>query len=680
MTLKTEAKQRQYLGVITEWVPWLLLFGLLTFYTTGRHPFPLTFLDSEAVPIIYAEELLTNQFRLFGSPILPAYFQFQTPMDMGSLVYLLMIPFVSFGKQIWVVRVVSILASLLTAGWLVQIAKKHLGLKNAFLLIFIMLSVPGWIFLSRFGNTDIIRAAAFTGFIYYYLEYRYINPRAIVKCLIMALILFYADFNGQVLMLVSGLVFLVMDFRYHWQRKKEFLLFLAALLAALLPWLFYLRNNPQVYVQKLASMQPVWSQSNSVLETVWKMLPGFLIGFNPLNWAAVQNSSAPAFPLGPFRGVPLFYLFLLPVGVFFLMTMIKKPTRWVWVMLFSPVVYTLLQPFTPFQMAAVLPAYFLLIGIALNAFFLFLSKKIPRHTNWFIPLTMGLMTAYGFFFLQQAMTHQQDWVNPYALKKSPFDSQEIFDFIKRYETAHPEKKYALNRTWSDHPWVLQQFFADDIDGVEYDVLHAYIDSVRVDLKDTLFLLDQKEMEQVSESGKFMEPFILNTFHLPDGSPLYYFVELTYKPEINSIIQAEMDVRREPRKETITWMGQPVEVYFPALEIGPITNLVDGNEDTLIKTDRVNPLNLVFEFSEPISVSEVQFGVGTEAVDVFITLYPDATQDALVFSRQSGPSEGNKTISIPLEGTFIVSRLTVVVQDKKASESTPIHLWEIQLKP
>jgi hypothetical protein len=282
--------------------------------------------------------------------------------------------------------------------------------------------------------------------------------------------------------------------------------------------------------------------------------------------------------------------------------------------------------------------------------------------------------------LQQALAHQQDWVNHYEVEKIRIDSQDFFEFIKQYETAHPEKKYALNRTWSDHPEILRQFFAADIDGVEYDVLNGYIDSVRVDLKDTLFLLDQKEMDQVRDSDKFMKPFILKTYRFNDGLALYYFVELTYKPEIKSIIQAELETRREPRKETLRWMGQSVDVYFPALEIGPITNLVDGDEESLIKSDRVNPLNLVFEFSEPISLSEVQFLVGSEAMDVFITIYPTESQEPLNFSRQSGPSQDNKTIYIPLEKTFTVSRLEVVVQDKKASESAPIHLWEIQLNP
>jgi hypothetical protein len=679
MIKNSAASKNKKMDQETKWRLWLIL-GFVLFLAVGLRHFPYPFLASEAAPLVLAEDLLTQGFRFHNGLFFPVYFQFKTPMDLGSLVYLIMIPLISFGKQIWVVRGLSIAASLLTGWWLTQIAKKHLGLKHHFLIFFVMASVPAWIFLSRLGNSDILRAAAFTAFFYYYLEYRYVTRKAIIKCLISALILFYVDFNGQVLMLVNGLVFLVLDFRYHWQRKKFFLLTLGIFLLTLSPGILYLLFNPQVVVQKLASMQPVWNQSGSTMETVWKIILGLLNGLNPLNWAAVQNSSAPAFPLGPFRGLPLFYLFLLPVGLFFLLTMIKKPIGWFWVMLFSPVVYSLLQPFSPYEMAAVLPVYFLLIGITLNAFFFLLSNKLPHHTNWLFPLIMGLMVGYGFFFLQQALAHQQDWVNHYEVEKIRIDSQDFFEFIKQYETAHPEKKYALNRTWSDHPEILRQFFAADIDGVEYDVLNGYIDSVRVDLKDTLFLLDQKEMDQVRDSDKFMKPFILKTYRFNDGLALYYFVELTYKPEIKSIIQAELETRREPRKETLRWMGQSVDVYFPALEIGPITNLVDGDEESLIKSDRVNPLNLVFEFSEPISLSEVQFLVGSEAMDVFITIYPTESQEPLNFSRQSGPSQDNKTIYIPLEKTFTVSRLEVVVQDKKASESAPIHLWEIQLNP
>ena len=300
MSGNNEAPKKQELDHDNQWLPWLIL-GMVVFFAAAINRFPYPFLASEAAPLVFAEEVLTNGFHFRGSVIFPAYFQFQTPMDLGSLVYLLMIPLISFGKQIWVVRGFSIVASVLTTWWLVQIAKKHLGLKHAYLLVFIMVSVPGWIFLSRLGNTDILRAAAYTGFIYYYLEYRTVNPKAIIKCLISALVLFYVDFNGQVLLLVNGLVFLVMDFRYHWQRKKTFMLTLGVFLAALLPWIFFLQYNPQVYVHKLAAMQPVWNQSRSVMETVWKIVIGLLNGLNPLNWAAVQNSSAPRIPIRIFR-------------------------------------------------------------------------------------------------------------------------------------------------------------------------------------------------------------------------------------------------------------------------------------------------------------------------------------------------------------------------------------------
>lgn len=108
--------------------------------------------------------------------------------------------------------------------------------------------------------------------------------------------------------------------------------------------------------------------------------------------------------------------------------------------------------------------------------------------------------------------------------------------------------------------------------------------------------------------------------------------------------------------------------------------MDGDADTLIKTDRVNPLNLVFDFALPVSASEIQFRVGAEAVDLFVTLYPSATLEAVSYSRQGGSSEGHKTISIPFDSTLTFQRLEVVVQDKRASESAPIHLWEMTFKP
>ena len=62
--------------------------------------------------------------------------------------------------------------------------------------------------------------AFYAAFLYFYLRYRYINPRALYAALVFGALVFYTYSPGQLIIVVSGVFLLLSDLRYHWQQRQ----------------------------------------------------------------------------------------------------------------------------------------------------------------------------------------------------------------------------------------------------------------------------------------------------------------------------------------------------------------------------------------------------------------------------------------------------------------------------
>ena len=108
----------------TDLLTWLTLgsvlfaSSLLVYLLTrliGLEQFPIYFFTDEAVHTVLAEQLVKNGFQYDGA-FLPTYFSMGSTFALNSLsVYLQVIPFILFGKSIFVTRAVSVFISLIGA-------------------------------------------------------------------------------------------------------------------------------------------------------------------------------------------------------------------------------------------------------------------------------------------------------------------------------------------------------------------------------------------------------------------------------------------------------------------------------------------------------------------------------------------------------------------------------------
>ncbi|MEM5776166.1 MAG: hypothetical protein AAGU05_14280, partial [Anaerolineaceae bacterium] len=93
--------------------------------------FPIYFFTDEAVHTVRAADLVRDGFRAQNDEFLPTYFVNGGQYNLGVSVYLQVIPYLLFGKSIWVTRGVSVLVGLLAALAAAGILKYSFGSRDA---------------------------------------------------------------------------------------------------------------------------------------------------------------------------------------------------------------------------------------------------------------------------------------------------------------------------------------------------------------------------------------------------------------------------------------------------------------------------------------------------------------------------------------------------------------------
>jgi hypothetical protein len=100
-------------------------------------------------------------------------------------------------------------------------------------------------------------------------------------------------------------------------------------------------------------------------------------------------------------------------------------------------------------------------------------------------------------------------------------------------------------------------------------------------------LSAQDYLRVVKSGLFSNISIHEVIPFPDGNPGFIFVELTYLPDADRIIERRDQERRRPIVSNVYSHGQQLSIVHSKLDMGSIENVFDNNDETLIR-GVVNP--------------------------------------------------------------------------------------------
>jgi hypothetical protein len=192
----------------------LFVFALLIYLATRLiqiDQFPIYFFCDEAINPVLAADLVRDNYQDFNGQLLPTFFKNGGQYCLGPSVYLQIIPLMMFGKTVWATRSLFAIISVLAALWVGLSLRDHLKHPLWWAGPLLLAIVPAWFIHSRAAFEYSLMVTFYAGFLYYYLHFRKTKPNAIYPALILGGLAFYAYTPGQIVVVVTGLLLLIVD-------------------------------------------------------------------------------------------------------------------------------------------------------------------------------------------------------------------------------------------------------------------------------------------------------------------------------------------------------------------------------------------------------------------------------------------------------------------------------------
>ena len=224
---------------------WLLAAGLVIYLAVrliGLVNFPIYFFTDEAIQTMSAVDLLKNHLHSPEGALLPTFFKNGPYYNLSLSVYLQLIPYLLFGKSVFITRAVSVFFSLIAAISICLSLRDFYRVKYWWAGVLVLSLTPSWFLHSRTAFETVIFCSCYAGFLFSYLMYRCRSPRYLYLALVMAGLAFYSYSPGQLVIAGTGLALLFLDVRYHWENRKMAGKVLLVFLLIALPYLRFRKH------------------------------------------------------------------------------------------------------------------------------------------------------------------------------------------------------------------------------------------------------------------------------------------------------------------------------------------------------------------------------------------------------------------------------------------------------
>ena len=660
------------------WLTWLAL-GLYAFTRLVDLPsFPIYFFTDEAIQSVSAADLVTNHFYSPEHELLPTYFQNGSQYNLSISVYLQIIPYLLFGKSIWVTRGTAALMTLMAAVCVGLITRRIFTSPYPWLATLILSITPAWFLHSRTAFETALAASFFTVFLYFYLLYRLRNPRWLLAALVAAALAFYSYSGMRLVIAMMGLLLLISDFGYHRRHWRVVLTGLGLSLALSLPLLRFLINHPEASEWQLRLLGSYWLSSASLPQKLGEFAFQYLSGLNPLYWYFPNMVDLPRHIL-PGYGHLLWWT--LPMGVWGVVLALRNfrdpAYRTLLIaVLAAPAGAAIVQlGITRVLVMAAPMAVLTALGTQAALDWLREHTKIPRAI---LSLAVfGVLAITNLYMVWDSLAHAPLWFTNYGLTGMQYGAQQVFGAVQDELAAHPGEHIVVSPTWANGTDVLARFFFSDPLPFELGSPDGAFQQVQ-DLENTLFVMVPDEFARIPRT-RFAEVRVEKILRYPDGQPGFYFVHLKYVDDIRQVIAREEAQRQQPLSGTLILEGQPVRVSYPQLDIGQIQDIFGSSPDALIRSAAINPMLLAFDFPSPRAIRGIMLRVGGMAMDISIQVQVKGQAAPLMFYRSLPEAVELRNISFTFPSVATVERMTVEIKNIHDPPQGHVHLWQLKFE-
>ena len=681
----------------------LFVLGLAVYLLTRliRLPdFPIYFFTDEAIQTQHAADLIENEFHSPDNTFLPTYFENGGQYNLSLSVYAQVLPTLLFGKSIWVTRGVSVLISLSAGISIAGILKKAFHSRFWWLGPLLLSITPAWFLHSRTAFETVIMVSMYALFLHFYLQYRQGKPAALLLALLFGALAFYAYSPGQIIVVLTGLMLLIADARYHWEHQKIAMAGLALLVLFAFPYLRFILDQEQAPLHHLTVLNSYWVKPIPIFEKVITYIMRYLKGLNPFYWFCPNppllnriwpNLKLPSWLFSnqldlsrhTMKGYGHILWFFFPFWIIGLVQCIKgfkNPTYRTILLatLIAPSGAAIVDWGITRGMVFIIPAI-IMIGLGFEKAFLWLKDRWKRLPILCVAVVSFLgLTLLSFWMMFDALKNGPTWYEDYGMAGMQYGGEQVFTRADEIARAQPETTVLISSTWANGPNVLLRYFIDDLPNVHMGNINAFASQYRPLDRNLLFVMTEEDLTFIYDSEKFTNVTVEETIPYPDGSDGFYFVRLEYVEGIEDIMAAERAARQALLTEVIPMQDQQVEVQYPMLDMNDITHIFDSDPTTLIRTLEANPLRLVLTFPAPTRVSRITLVIGGTPTRVTVTAF-SREEKLAALSSQVESAVIKREIPLEFSQGLLVDKLEIEILNTHDSEIAHVHLWEVWIE-
>jgi hypothetical protein len=584
--------------------PWGFGLALGVYLATrliGLEEFPIYFFTDEAVQTVLASDYVRDGFHDTNGAAWPTYFENSSLFNLSLSVYLQVLPAILLPRSVFLTRALPALVTLSAAAALALIMKHAFQARTWWAAPLLLAMVPVWFLHSRTAFETTLMVSLYTWFLYFYLLYRQRSPRYLYPALLCGGLAFYSYSPGQLIVVVTGLLLLLSDFRYHWQHRRLALGAGLLLVGLALPYVRFQQQHPGETYFHLRMVGSHWFLDLPLAEKLGQTVQLYLHGLDPGYWFFPHQRELIRHTM---RGYAFFPTAMLPLLILGLVQALRRKSSSPYRVLLlaalaAPVGAAMAGLGVTRVLAFVVPAT-ALAGLGLEAIAARVGPALARRAAG-IGLAAGLSFA-GFSLLADALEHGPTWYDDYGLYGLQYGARQVFSEIRSVLTEDPEARIVLSPVWANGTDILLRYFLPDDPRVRLEGGISLLEGPNDDLDDTTYVLTPEEFEVVRVSPLFGEVHKLKALPYPDGRPGFFFLALRYAPDAERQFAQQLAERRLPVVGQVQLDGQWIMVEHSPFDIGDLPEIFDRDPFTVARTRESNPavLTLTFPTSRPLS--------------------------------------------------------------------------------
>jgi hypothetical protein len=670
---------RSLAETLPAWLAWISM-GVYAFTRLYALPaFPIYFFTDEAVQTMLAVDLLRDHLRSPLGELLPTYFQNASQYNLGVSVYLQALPYLLFGKSIWVTRGTSALVTLIAAASVGLILKRVFKSPYPWLAVLFLTITPVWFLHSRTAFETALAVTFYAAMLYFYLMYRCVDPRYLYGAVAMAALAFYSYNPARVVVFVTVVLLALSDLRYHWRNLKTALPALGFGMLFLLPLARFLVEHPDATQWQMRLLSSYWVTDMPFLQKLGDFAVEYLHGLDPLYWYLPDNWDIS-------RHTMLDYGHLLrqtfPLGLlgFWLALRRFRDPRYrvlLIAMLAAPSGAALVRLGVTRALFMVIPAA-LLTALAAET----VMEWARRHWKLSRLLVSGvvflILAGGSLYMLRDALVNGPTWYSDYGMNGMQYGAQQVFGEIRQILRASPQTRILLSPNWANGTDVVARFFLSDPLPIELGSPEMYFNEARALDASMLFIMTPEEFAKIPMT-RFAEVKVDEVLHNPNGTPGFYFVRLKYVDNIAEVIAGEEREHRKPQTAEVNLHGEMVRVTYPRLDLGKLADIFDGDPNTLVRTWAINPMEINLDFPQEHLMNAVTLRIGGANSKIYAKVWRKGSSVPFEIGQSFPQSPNPRDVTLSLPAQISATRLWLSIVNADDPPDGYVHLWEITLK-